>query len=166
MEISIVASHAENGVLNGSLGIPCHFDKGFEVFKRVTSCSPVVIGEELFRTLVNRGPSSFECRLFIVLTKNEIRDSVPESFPPVCTFSTVSDILRFVYQQSFPEVFVAGGGDVYSSFLPLATKMHITLVRENSIGADYFVDWDESSWKTVIGKRIFGDWEYLLYERV
>lgn len=167
MEISIVASHAENGVINGSPGIPCHFDKGFEVFKRVTSCSPVIIGEDLFRCLVNWDVSSIECRLFIVLTTtDDLRDWVPDSFPPVCTFPTVKDILEFVYQQNFPEVFVVGGKNVYSSFLPFATRMHITQIREYLIGTECFVDWDESSWESINGGRRFGDWEYLLYKRV
>lgn len=45
------------------------------------------------------------------------------------------------------EVMVIGGAQIYSQFLPIADKMHLTFIDKDFEGDAYFPEYNQNEWK-------------------
>ena len=104
------------------------------------------MGRKTFQSLPNVLPK----RHHIVLTKdkNYIIDS--DSVTIVHNLKEIVD----KYKTSKEEVFVIGGGEIYSAFLPYCKNLYLTKINKNFEGDTYFPKIEPSQWKVTYSSEV------------
>ncbi|MBQ7637375.1 MAG: dihydrofolate reductase [Clostridia bacterium] len=155
--ISMIAAVGKNGELGKNNGLLWRLDGDLPFFKRVTMGKSVIMGRKTFESL----PKALPGRKNIVITSNESfeaegvkRASSPEEALKMC--------------EGEEEVFIIGGGRIYSEFIGTAQRLYLTEAEAEDETADtYFPVFDHEKWvSTVIdegGTQI--KYRHVLYER-
>jgi dihydrofolate reductase len=123
MLITIIAAMAENGVIGREGRLPWHIPADLARFRDLTMGHPVIMGRRTYEGIGRPLPG----RSIIVLTRSSsyrasgclVAHSVDEALTAA---------------EGATEVFVAGGADIYRQFLPLAHRIHLTLVHDTLPG--------------------------------
>lgn len=103
-------------------------------FKRLTTGHTVVMGERTYHSIGRALPN----RVNIVLTDNKDFDA-----PNVLVAYSLEEALELAKLHEKEEVFVIGGGSIYTQMLPFTDRLYLTLV-EGSFDADtFFPDYSE-----------------------
>ena len=118
MIITIIAAMAENRVIGKEGGMPWHLPDDLARFKAITMGHPVIMGRKTFASIGRPLPG----RLNIVLTRRE--GFAPEG---VAVARSLDEALALA--GAVGEVFICGGGEVYREALPLADRIHLTVVH-------------------------------------
>jgi dihydrofolate reductase len=130
-------------------------------FKAITSNHYILLGRKTFESIGKPLPN----RTSLVISRNYNCD-----FENCYVFKTINEAIVFAAQQNQDEIFVIGGGEIYRQTLPLANRIHLTLVHTEIEGDTYF-DYDESNWKVKHKQIILKDEKnefdstYLILER-
>lgn len=137
--ISIIAAVAKNNIIGGDNKLLWHIPEDLKHFKDITSNHTIIMGRKTFQSLPNVLPK----RHHIVLTKdkNYIIDS--DSVTIVHNLKEIVD----KYKTSKEEVFVIGGGEIYSAFLPYCKNLYLTKINKNFEGDTSFPKIEPSQWK-------------------
>jgi len=135
--ISIIVAVDENNAIGKDGGMLCHLPGDLKYFKSVTECHTVIMGRKTFESLPK---GALPNRRNIVVSRNKqlkLKDAeVVES---------LQGALNCVRDES--EVFIIGGGAVYTQALPFAGKLYITRIHHSFQGADtFFPKIDLSQW--------------------
>lgn len=135
--ISLIWAMGRNRVIGKNNSLPWHIPADFAYFKKVTMGHTVIMGWRTFESIGRplRG------RRNVIITRN--KDYRAEGCI-IC--HSVEEALEFAKNE---EVFVIGGADIYSSFLPYADRLYITLIEEDFEGDAYFPQIDFSKWQIV-----------------
>ncbi|MBN2491343.1 MAG: dihydrofolate reductase [Planctomycetes bacterium] len=117
MRLSLVVAVAENGVIGRAGGMPWHLPEDLRRFKRLTTGHAVLMGRKTFASLGCPLPD----RQNIVLSRDP-------SFAPagIEVGRSLEDALARARGE---EVFVIGGEALFREALPLASRIHLTLVH-------------------------------------
>lgn len=159
--ISIIAAVAQNNVIGGGNNLLWHIREDLMRFKRITSGHPVVMGRKTFESLGKALPG----RRNVVITRNG--SFAAENCETAGSLEEALDL--------FPdseEVFVIGGGEVYSQAMECAGRMYITVVYRDYEGDTYFPAIDENQWEETgreyheRGESFPYPFEYIDYRRV
>ena len=118
---------SENRVIGAEGRIPWHLPEDFKWFKRTTLGHILVMGRKTFESIGRPLPG----RDTIILSRKGI--VVPE-------VTTVSDLaaLAAALDGDRREVFVAGGGEIYSQLLPHCSDLYLTRVKRIVPGDAFF----------------------------
>ncbi len=118
--------------------LPWHLPDDLKRFKALTLGKPLLMGRKTAESLVRALPG----RRNLVLTRS---GRVP--FTGMDAVASLDAALEIVGDA---ELMVIGGGDVFALTLPLATRMHLTLVDTVVEDADvFFPAFDASQWRVV-----------------
>ena len=138
-----------------------HIPEDLKRFKRLTFGNAVIMGKKTWESLPRK---PLPGRKNIVLT-----DVPGESIDFSVTAYSIDDALSKCNKEE--EIFVIGGGSVYSQFMPLADRLYITHVHRKVPADVYFPVIDTDVWK-IVEKEEFktGDkndipYTYIIYER-
>lgn len=144
--ISIIAAVAKNNIIGGDNKLLWHIPEDLKHFKDITSNHTIIMGRKTFQSLPNVLPK----RHHIVLTKdkNYIIDS--DSVTIVHNLKEIVD----KYKTSKEEVFVIGGGEIYSAFLPYCKNLYLTKINKNFEGDTYFPKIEPSQWKVTYSSEL------------
>ena len=144
--ISIIAAVAKNNIIGGDNKLLWHIPEDLKHFKDITSNHTIIMGRKTFQSLPNVLPK----RHHIVLTKdkNYIIDS--DSVTIVHNLKEIVD----KYKTSKEEVFVIGGGEIYSAFLPYCKNLYLTKINKNFVGDTYFPKIEPSQWKVTYSSEL------------
>ncbi|MBS6599996.1 MAG: dihydrofolate reductase [Clostridium sp.] len=144
--ISIIAAVAKNNIIGGDNKLLWHIPEDLKHFKDLTSNHTIIMGRKTFQSLPNVLPK----RHHIVLTKdkNYIIDS--DSVTIVHNLKEIVD----KYKTSKEEVFVIGGGEIYSAFLPYCKNLYLTKINKNFEGDTYFPKIEPSQWKVTYSSEL------------
>ena len=144
--ISIIAAVAKNNIIGGDNKLLWHIPEDLKHFKDITSNHTIIMGRKTFQSLPNVLPK----RHHIVLTKdkNYIIDS--DSVTIVHNLKEIVD----KYKTSKEEVFVIGGGEIYSAFLPYCKNLYLTKINKNFEGDTYFPKIEPSQWKVTYSSEV------------
>lgn len=118
MTVTIIAAMAENRVIGKEGAMPWHLPDDLARFRAITLGHPVIMGRKTFDSIGRPLPG----RLNIVLTRQE-------GYAPagVAVARTLAEALALA--GSAGEVFICGGGEVYREALPLADRIHLTVIH-------------------------------------
>lgn len=161
MKISIIVAVAENGVIGKDNQLLWKLSADLKRFKAITSNHYILLGRKTFESIGKPLPN----RTSLIISRNYTCD-----FEDCYVFKTINEAIVFAAQQNQEEIFVIGGGEIYSQTLPLANRIHLTLVHTEIEGDTYF-DYDESNWKVKHKQIILKDEKnefdstYLILER-
>ena len=141
---SIIAAIGKNRELGKNGDLIWQLPNDLKFFKEQTNGKKVFMGKRTFESLPKKLPN----REHFVLTDVNIEaDGI----------NLVWDLNEFVkqYLDTSEEVFVIGGGMVYTQMLPYAKRLVLTEVDAECDMADtYFPEFDKNEWKrTVLSKN-------------
>ena len=136
MTISIIAAIGKNNELGKGNDLIWHFKDDMKFFKETTTGSTVIMGRKTFESL----PKALPNRRNIVISRN--KDFHPENTEVV---SSVKKALEITEGEN---VFIIGGGKIYSEFLPIADKLYLTEIDAECPDAEvYFPEFDKRLYK-------------------
>ncbi|MHA2940331.1 type 3 dihydrofolate reductase [Vibrio sp. RC27] len=135
MIISMIAAMAKQRVIGKDNSMPWHLPADFAWFKRCTMGKPIVMGRKTFDSIGRPLPG----RKNIVISRNSTLD-----IEGVSVVASIDEALTLLTDE--PEVMIIGGGSIYASCLPLASKLYLTFIDADISGDTQFPEWG-SEWK-------------------
>jgi dihydrofolate reductase len=133
---------AENRVIGRANALPWHLPADLKRFKTLTMGHSVILGRRTFDAIGKVLPG----RRWIVLTRDPAWQR-----PEVEVAHDLERALEALAGE--PEVFVAGGAQVYAQALPLADRIYLTTVHADIDGDARFPALDASRWRLVDDER-------------
>ena len=100
-------------------------------FKNITSGHPVIMGLNTFKSL----PFLLPGRLNVVLTPDEM------DIPGATVVHSLEDAYKVASEADSEEIFVIGGGYVYTQAINSADRLYLTLVEGDYEADVYFPDY-------------------------
>jgi dihydrofolate reductase len=137
MVISIIVAMAENRVIGRDGGLPWHLPADLAHFKRATAGHTVIMGRTTWESLKSALPG----RRNIVLTRRD--DYQPRN---AAVAHSLGEALEMGRAEGAAEVFILGGAEVFREALPIADRLHLTLVHADVEGDVLFPKFDLSRW--------------------
>jgi len=163
MTVSLIAAMSENRVIGRENGLPWKLPADLKRLKRLTMGHHVIMGRKTFDSIHKALPG----RINVVITRDRSFEA-----DEVATVSSLQDALRLAEASGDPEVFVAGGGEIFEQALPIANRIYLTLIHKHFEGDTFFPDFDRSVWTlTTEAERLTDEksglpYSFLTYERV
>ncbi|MEX0773561.1 MAG: dihydrofolate reductase [Balneolales bacterium] len=155
MKLDIIVAHAQNLVIGKNGKLPWHISEDLKHFKKRTMGKPLLMGRGVFEEF---GGKPLPGRENVVLTHKE--------FEGVKTFDSIPKALE--YLKDHPKVYIAGGGQVYSQFMPIADSMEITEIHRDYDGDVTFPEYRHqisNIWKEV-NREDYDDYSFVDYVRI
>lgn len=136
--ISLIAAVAANRVIGINNGLPWRLPNDLRHFRLTTTGHAVIMGRKNYESIGKPLPD----RTNIVVTRN--RDYAA----PGCVVAhSLPEAIAAAGADT--EIFVIGGAEIYAQALPLARRMHLTLVHADVAGDAYFPEFDWNAWQLV-----------------
>ena len=129
MIIGIVAVDRQNAIGKGGK-LPWHYSSDMKFFRETTTGHAVVMGRKTWLTL----GKPLKNRLNIVLS----RDSSIEPHESLLVLTDIDSVIS-LNNSLTTDLFVIGGAQIYSAFLPYIEKWIVTEVPLTVTGADTFM---------------------------
>lgn len=137
-KISLIAAIAKNRVIGDSSRIPWRLPADLAHFKALTIGKPIIMGRATFESI----GKPLKDRINIVITRD-----VNYKLVGCVVVHSVKDALDAAGNAE--EIMVIGGGQIYSQFLPYASRMYLTLVDHEFPGDVFFPEWDAQDWTEI-----------------
>lgn len=128
--MNLIVAVSRNGQIGVSNELPWHIKEDLQYFKKLTTGSTVIMGRKTFESIGRPLPN----RKNVVLTRDT-------SFTAsgIEVVHSVETLLSYIKEDN--NVFIIGGGEVYSLLLSYANKLYITLVDIDIDGDTAFPDY-------------------------
>lgn len=148
MELIIIAAISENGVIGRGKTIPWFDTNGRSRiksdilrFKALTLGEAVVMGRTTYEAVGGALPG----RRNVILSRD------PAFVAPDAAVARNRDEAMRLFTGS--RTFVIGGGSVFAEFLPLVSRMELTIVEERFDGDIFFPPYDPFEWRIAALER-------------
>ena len=130
LEIHIVAAVASNGVIGSGGKIPWYIPADMEHFRELTIGKTVIMGHRTYDSI----GQPLRGRRNIVLSRQPVDGNVE-------VYSSVDKLMSSIDG----EIYVIGGAQIFSIFLPMAKYMHITHIHMDFDGDTFFprIKWNQ-----------------------
>ena len=125
MSLSLIVAHDTKRAIGKDGKIPWYIPDDLQFFKTITTGKTVVMGRKTFENIGKPLPN----RTNIVLTSNPER-----MHPDIIQISKPEFVMDYAKDK---EVFIIGGGEIYSQFINLCNLLYVTEIDEE-IGGDTF----------------------------
>ncbi len=162
--LSIIVAIGNNNVIGKrGGGLLWRLPADLKHFKDLTMGHPIIMGRKTFESIGRPLPG----RTNIVITRQP--DFKAEGIEVI---SSLESALALVASGQWLEVFIIGGGEIYSQSLPLANKLYVTEVHHDFPEGDvYFPAIDKNIWRET--SRVKGpkdekniyDYNFVIYEK-
>jgi dihydrofolate reductase len=118
-----------------------------ERFKQLTLNHPVIMGRKTFESIVARLGKPLPKRENVILTRDRAYH------PRGATSIGESGLLYYLKRAEKEDVFVIGGGEIYSLTLPITKRIWLTLIDTTIQGDTLYPELSEDMWFTIKGER-------------
>ena len=149
--IYIIGAMSKNRAIGKAGKLPWKVDEELELFRRITYGNVVVMGRKTFQNV-----GELEGRRNIVLSSGGMKGTVEH-------YGSLESALSGA-ETSGRRIFVIGGSETFSSALQFASFIYLSVIGVECEGDSFFPEIDESQWH-LVGRRAFGRFEFLVYER-
>jgi dihydrofolate reductase len=136
MILSIIVAVAENNAIGKNNELLCHVPGDLKRFRQITLGNPVIMGRRTWYSLPKR---PLPGRLNIVIT-----DQPDDVFEGAEKAFSIKEALGKCGQAG--EIFVIGGASVYQQFLPLCSRLYLTLIHKSFDADAFFPEIDYAEW--------------------
>ncbi|HEY3176566.1 MAG TPA: dihydrofolate reductase [Candidatus Polarisedimenticolia bacterium] len=136
MRLSLIAAMARNRVIGRAGAIPWHLPDDLRHFKQITMGRWLIMGRRTFESIGRPLPG----RTTVVVTRRP--DYAPDG---VIIAHSIEEALELARGEE--EVFVAGGAQIYEATLPIAERLHLTLIEAEYEGDAFFPTLDYARWR-------------------
>lgn len=137
MIVSIIVAVANHNAIGGNNQLLWHISADLKRFKQITSGHAIVMGRKTYESIGKPLPN----RQNIVITRNRAL-----SLPGADVVDSVEAAKEIA---NGDELFIIGGGEIYSQTLPVADRIYLTRVWADYKADTFFPEIDMSSWKEV-----------------
>jgi dihydrofolate reductase len=158
--LSVIVAMAKNRVIGADNRIPWHLPSELKLFKEVTMGHHIVMGRRTWESINRLLPG----RTTIIVTRQ------PDyAMPGAIVVHSLED--AFAASAGDDEVFVIGGAELFRETLPIADRLHLTIVDAAPEGDTYMPDIDWSAWQETTSRSSPADernplaFRYSMYER-
>lgn len=161
MTISIIVAMGNNRAIGKDNRLLWHLPADLKYFKNTTMGKPVLMGRKTFESVGKPLPGR----------KNIIISGRKDFRAPGCvTAGTIEEAI----EKSKPaeEIFIAGGGEIYSQSMSLTNKLYITKVSYSPEADTFFPEIDPEMWKLIkctdhrADEKNSYDMKFMVYERI
>jgi dihydrofolate reductase len=134
MILSLIVAMSQNRVIGIDNKLPWHLPEDLKRFRKITSGHPVIMGRKTYESIGRLLPQ----RENIIITRQ--KDYQVQG--ATMAHSLESALAKF--KNSEEEVFIIGGGEIFTQAWSMANKIYLTLVESEVEGDAYFPDlnWD------------------------
>lgn len=170
--IGLVAAMTKHRVIGRDNDMPWHLPADLQHFKATTTGKPVIMGRRTYQSIGRALPN----RKNLVISRDSTFSATDVevcSTPAEALFAcqswlmnqTPSTLSKQGEQKvsddagnaAATEVMVIGGGTIYQHFLPLATRLYLTLIDADIEGDTLFPDYHAFDWTTIQHRRRLAD---------
>jgi len=134
--ISIIVAMANNRVIGKDNKMPWHLPADLAHFKKVTLGKPIIMGRKTYESIGRPLPG----RRNIVISRNI--DYKIEGCQSVTSVESAFDLVK-----DEKEVFIIGGGYLYSQLITKADRLYLTFIDLNVDGDTQFPDFTQLNLK-------------------
>lgn len=140
--LTIVAAVATNGVIGSDNRLLWRLKSALQRFKRITLGKPMIMGRKTFESIGRPLPG----RTTIVVTRDPAfrAEGVRVASSPQAALALAQGEAE---RLGVREIIVAGGGEIYGHFLPLADRLELTEVRLAPQGDTRFPTIEHGAWR-------------------
>lgn len=143
MLVSLIVAHGSNNEIGKDNQLLWHISEDLKNFKKLTLNHILVMGRKTYESIGRPLPK----RQTIILTRQS--DYQADGCLIAHSVDEVFSLAKGCGDFNQEELFIAGGGEIYSVFLPKADRLYITEV-ECSLDADtYFPHVNRAEWKVM-----------------
>lgn len=129
---------------NGELLI--HIKEDMKHFSSLTTGHTVVMGRKTLESFPGKKP--LKNRKNVVLTRN-----ADFTCPGAVILLSIGELLSYISKET-DEVFIIGGGEIYSLLLPVCDRMILTQIDKEFDADAFFPEFDESEWQKNVLKTL------------
>ena len=167
--ISFIVAMTLDNVIGAKNTMPWYLPEDLKKFRDLTMDHPMVMGRRTFESL----PKVLPGREHFVVTSNPAyKEENPRAadsrhvhvFTSPAQALVEADKSLKISGQEKKEIFIIGGGVLFSSMLSLANKLYVTLIKEHIEGDTYFPEIREEEW-SLIKEEDFDGYSFLTYIR-
>jgi dihydrofolate reductase len=141
LKVSVIAAVARGGVIGRDGGIPWRLPEDLGRFRELTVGHAVVMGRRTWESLPDRF-RPLPGRTNVVVTRN--RDWSARGADRAGSVEEALDLL-----DSEPQVFVIGGGEIYTEALPFVDELLLTEIDADIAGDTTFPSWDREEFEEI-----------------
>ena len=144
---------AKNRVIGANNQIPWHLPDDLKLFKRLTMGHHIVMGRKTYESIGRLLPG----RTTVIVTRQP-----GYAVPGAIIAHSLSDAINAAARDD--EVFVIGGAELFREALPIADRIHLTIVEAEPEGDTFMPEFDRGEWREVeVAKN--PSYEYVLLVR-
>lgn len=135
MKVSAMASISENRVLGKDNDLVFRIPEDFARMKKITSGHPIIMGRKTFESIGRPLPN----RTNIIITQNakfKIQNCI-------VVHSLGEAVEKAKEAPGNEEIFIFGGGQIFTEALPITDRLYLTLVHKEVEGDTFFPDYSE-----------------------
>ena len=129
-------------------GLLWRLDGDLPRFKNLTTGHPIIMGSKTFDSIGRALPN----RTNIVLRKPE--EASPQ-IDNVIVVNSIADAIKIGKEKNSEEIFIIGGGQIYSQTIGLADRLYLTIVDDEPEADTFFPEYEN------IFKRILSEENHL-----
>ncbi len=138
----MIAAVAENNALGKNNDLIWHLPDDFKRFKQLTSCHYIIMGRKTFESF----PKPLPNRTHIIITTQ--KDYKLSATAENCfVVNNLQEALDKTPQNE--DVFIIGGGQIYSLAIPIADKIEITKVHAHFEADAFFPEINDNEWQII-----------------
>jgi len=138
MIISLLVAMDENRAIGYENRLPWHISSDLRRFKSLTMGHYLVMGRKTYESIGKILPGRF----MILLTRNAGYQA-----GGCIILHSLEDAVRYAEAAGEQELFVIGGGEVFSQAMQFAERLYLTIVHERVQADVYFPEIDENDWQ-------------------
>lgn len=145
MIVSHLAAMTNNRVIGVNNGLPWSLPEDMKFFKEKTTGHIMIMGRKTFEGL----PGILPKRLHIVITRQKDYKAEHERVIIVESLEKALEEAKKHTAQWGDEVFVIGGGEIFTQSLPYTNRIYLTVIEKEFPGDAYFPEFDTNTFKLV-----------------
>lgn len=153
--INIICALSENHAIGMNGRLLWNIPEDLKRFKKITTGHPVIMGRKTHESIGKPLPN----RTNIIVSRNL------KATKGGYVSSSLENAIEFAAkQEGGDEIFIIGGGEIYKQALPLADKLHLTVVKGDFNGDTFFPDYSEFEKVTVKGNGRYENYQFTFLE--
>jgi dihydrofolate reductase len=146
--ISLIVAMDEKGGIGKNNQLPWHISSDLKRFKKITNGHHIVMGRKTYQTIGKPLPG----RVMIVITRQ--KDFQPEGCLVV---NTLDAAIKLAEEENETELFIIGGGEIFSQSIDKADKIYMTIVHTDVAGDIFFPKIEPSIWQLIYNESFHQD---------
>lgn len=139
-DIAIIVAVSKNNVIGKNNKLVWHIPEDLKHFKSITTGFPIIMGRKTYESIGKPLPN----RENVVLTTQQ--DSYKHNHQ-ILSFSNIDDTILHYQKRKIDKIFIIGGSSIYEQFIPFASELYITQLKNNYEGDSYLQPFDLVNFK-------------------